>query len=409
MSTPSTPSTPDASAIDRRDADDFDPRADEDFASAHALYTEMRQRCPVARSQQWGGFWALTRHADVSAVLTDARFTTSVQNVVPKFAFTGRRPPLHLDPPEHTAYREVINRFFTRSKMARLEPLVRRDTVALLQPLIEAGETDIALDFAHRIPAYVFAEFFNLPRELAMTIREVTKIYVAAIMDVDNEVVKQYSLRLYDIARSVIAQREADPMDPELDLTTALLAARPGGQPLPPEMVLGCVRQLLVTGMVAPAVFIGTMFAHLAGDPALHRQLRADPALIPAALEEYLRLYTPYRGMSRTPKEAVEIGGQRIEVDEPVALVYASANRDEAVFPDGDRFILNRPNIGQHIAFGRGIHQCAGIPLARLMLGVALQEFVQRAEWCELAGPVKMARWAEWGTTSVPLRVRAAS
>jgi cytochrome P450 len=394
--------------LDRRDADDFDPRAEEDFASAHALYTGLRQRCPVARSQQWGGFWALTRHADVSAVLTDPRFTTSVQNVVPKFAFTGRRPPLHLDPPEHTAYRDVINRFFTKSKMARLEPLIRRDTVALLQPLFDSGQTDIALDFAHRIPAYVFAEFFNLPRELAMTIREVTKIYVAAIMDVDNEVVKQYSMRLYDIARSVIAQREAEPMDADEDLTTALLAARPGGEPLPPEMVLGCVRQLLVTGMVAPAVFIGTMFAHLAGDPALHRQLRAEPALIPAALEEYLRLFTPYRGMSRTPKEEVSIHGQAIRIDEPVALVYASANRDEAVFPNGDQFILNRPNIAQHIAFGRGIHQCAGIPLARLMLGIALEEFVLRAESCELAGPVKMARWAEWGTTSVPLRVKAA-
>jgi cytochrome P450 len=401
-------STESTDGVDRRAAHDFDPRAEEDFSSAHAIYADLRQRCPVARSQQWGGFWALTRHADVSALLSDPRYTTSVQNVVPKFAFTGRRPPLHLDPPEHTDYREVINRFFSKPKMARLEPLIRRDTVALLQPLIDSGETDIALDFAHRIPAYVFAEFFNLPRELAMTIREVTKIYVAAIMDVDDEVVKQYSLRLYDIARSVIAQREAEPMDPAEDLTTALLAARPNGQPLPPEMVLGCVRQLLVTGMVAPAVFIGTMFAHLAGDPALHQQLRADPSLIPAALEEYLRLFTPYRGMSRTAKEDVVLHGQTIRTGEPIALIYASANRDESVFPDGDRFILNRPNINKHIAFGRGIHQCAGIPLARLMLGIALEEFVMRAEHCELAGPVKMARWAEWGTTSVPLRVRAA-
>jgi cytochrome P450 len=391
-------------AEDRRAAHDFDPHAAEDFDSAHQVYADLRQHCPVARSQKWGGFWALTRHEDVVAVLTDARFTTSVQNVVPKFAFTGRRPPLHLDPPEHTIYRNIINRFFTKPKMERLAPLIRRDAVAVLQPLIEQGTCDIAADFAHRYPAFVFAEFFHLSKELALTIREVTKIYVAAIMDVDDETVKQYSRRLYDIAREVIALRQATPMDPEEDLTTALLAARPDGQPLPEEMVLGCVRQLLVTGMVAPAVFIGTMFAHLSRNPELHQRLRADPALMPDALEEYLRLFTPYRGMSRTPREDVVIRGQSIRTDEPVALVYASANRDESIFPDGDQFILGRPNIRQHIAFGKGPHQCAGTPLARLMLMTALEEFVQRAEHVEPAGPVRMARWAEWGTTSVPLR-----
>ena len=194
---------------DRRMADDFDPRAPETFTSAHAIYRDLRERCPVAHSTVWNGFWALLRYQDVVEVLTDKRFTTSVQNVVPKFAFTGRRPPLHLDPPEHTAYRQVINRFFTRARMDRLEPTIRRDTGALLQPLIDAGCGDIAADFAHRIPAYVFADFFNLPRELALTIREITRIYVAAIMDVDDERVKAYSLRLYDIARRVIAERQA--------------------------------------------------------------------------------------------------------------------------------------------------------------------------------------------------------
>ena len=173
-------------------------------------------------------------------------------------------------------------------------------------------------------------------------------------------------------------------------------------------MVLGCVRQLLVTGMVAPAVFIGSMAAHLARHAELQDRLRADPALIPAALEEYLRLYTPYRGMARTAKQDVVIRGQPIRKDEPIALVYASANRDESVFPHPDSFVLHRPNIDRHIAFGRGPHQCAGTPLARMMFRVVLEELLARTRRFDLAGGIRMARWAEWGTTSVPLRFEAA-
>ena len=113
---------------------------------------------------------------------------------------------------------------------------------------------------------------------------------------------------------------------------------------------------------------------HLAQHPELERQLREEPDLIPAAVEEYLRLFTPYRGFARTAKHDVEFGGRIILKDEPIALVYASANRDEAVFENPDEFILNRPNIDKHIAFGLGPHRCAGAPLGRMMLRVTLEE-----------------------------------
>jgi cytochrome P450 len=106
--------------------------------------------------------------------------------------------------------------------------------------------------------------------------------------------------------------------------------------------------------MVAPMVMIGNICVHLSRDAALQQQLRADPSLIPAAIEEFLRLYTPYRGFARTAVCDVEMGGRTIPANEAIALVYASANRDEEVFPQGDTFILDRPNIAQHLAFGRG-------------------------------------------------------
>jgi cytochrome P450 len=127
--------------------------------------------------------------------------------------------------------------------------------------------------------------------------------------------------------------------------------------------------------------------------------------MIPAAVDEYLRLLTPYRGFARTATRDVEIGGRLIRKDEAVAVVYASANRDESVFPDPDRFILHRPNIGRHVAFGVGPHRCAGAPLATLMLQITLRELLARTSAIDLAGDVTMTGWPEWGTLSVPVRL----
>ena len=388
---------------------DLDPLTPETFTSAHEELRELRGRCPVAHSESFDGFWALLRHADVVDVLTQPdTFVTSVQNVVPKVAFTGRRPPLHLDPPEHTPYRQVINRFFTPARTSRMEPAVRRIAGDLLAPFIGQGGGDLCDAFTHRYPGHVFAEFFNLPADLGMEIREVTAIYNRALQEARDELVKSTSLELYSIAQRIIAMRKEDPLPEDEDLTSALLAKRWQGQPLPDDLVLGTIRQMIVVGMIAPSVFIGTMAVHLAKHPDLQQQLRDEPELIPAAIEEYLRLYTPYRGFARTANRDVEIGGRHIEADEPIALVYASANRDEAVFAEPDRFILNRPNIDRHIAFGLGPHRCAGESLARLMLQVTLEELLSRTSSMELDGELEMTRWPEWGTLSVPMRVSAA-
>src|SRR6187551_3882500 len=123
---------------------DFDPLAPETFDSPYEEYRRLRESCPVAHSDAWGGFWALTKHDDVVAAASDYRtFITSVQNVIPKVAFTGRRPPLHLDPPDHTPYRAALNPLLSERRVAHLEPAIRRFTVDLLDPLIARGTADI--------------------------------------------------------------------------------------------------------------------------------------------------------------------------------------------------------------------------------------------------------------------------
>lgn len=399
-------SSNDSTTRDPRLTDDFDPLAEETFDSSHEIYKDMRSGCPVAHSNEWNGFWALMRYKDVVHVLKNHKtFITSVQNVVPKVAFTGRRPPLHLDPPEHTPYRQALNPFFTKQKMQEFLPALRRVTVELLDPYIAAGGGDVCEAFTHKYPGYLFAEFFGLSTELSMRIKETTCIYDKALQEANDELVKETSLQLYEIARDIIADRKVSPRNPKDDITSALLNKTWEGDLLPEEMVLGTIRQMIVVGMIAPSVFIGTMLHHLAKNPELQDQLRNDENLLEPAIEEYLRLYTPYRGFARTANEDVTLNGRLIKKDEPIALVYASANRDETVFPDGETFILNRPNIKDHVAFGLGPHRCAGEPLARMMLQVTLQEFLQRSQHIELAGEVKMTRWPEWGTLAVPLKI----
>jgi len=384
---------------------DFDPLLPETFDSAQAVYRDLRDRCPVAHSEAWGGFWALMKHADVAAAAADSTtFITSKQNVVPAVAFTGRRPPLHLDPPEHTPYRRALSPLLTERKVAPLEPVIREICVSLLDAMAAKGGGDICEEFSARMPIRVFATWMNLPQEQIDSLAEVGRRYNIAVQSNDMVATKETSLLLYEMARKLVADRKASPLDPADDATSALLATRVDGEPLPDEMIVGTIRQVLVVGIIAPTVMIGSIAVHLSRDQDLQAKLRAEPALIPAAVDEFLRLYTPYRGFARTATRDVELHGRVIPEGEPIALVYASANRDESVFEDAESFRIDRPNMKDSLHFGRGTHMCVGAALARLELVVALEEMMARLPQFDLAGEVVPTRFPEIGALSVPLK-----
>ena len=390
---------------------DFDPLAPETFDSPYDVYRDLRQRCPVAHSQAWNGFWALMEYDDVLAALQQSdTYITSVQNVVPKLAFTGRRPPLHLDPPEHTPYRRALNPLFRAQRMQALEPVIRGHAVTLLQPLVDRGAADICEEFTSHLSIYVFASWMNMPEHMLADLRSIGRAYNIAVQSFEGELVKETSLKLYAIAREVIRLRRLQPLDPRDDPASALLVARDDeGQLLPEEMILGTIRQVLVVGIIAPSVIIGSICVHLSRDQQLQQHLREHPDRIPAALEEFLRLYTPYRGFARTATKDVTVQGTVIPAGEPIALVYASANRDEKIFEEAGSFRLDRPNIHRHLAFGMGPHRCAGMPLARAELRIALEEILARTEQFELNGEVKVTRFPEIGALNVPLTFRRSS
>lgn len=389
---------------------DFDPLQPETFDSPNAIYAELRSRCPVAHSDAWGGFWALMKHDDVSAAAADWQtYITSKQNVVPKVAFTGRRPPLHLDPPEHTPYRRALAPLLTERKVARLEPVVRKICRDLLTAMRERGGGDVVADFSAHMPIAVFANWMNLPPDAVEELTRVGQRYNIAVQSNDMDSTKESSLVLYDMARGIVADRRANPMPVDEDATSALLAVRVDGEPLPEELIVGTIRQVLVVGIIAPSVMIGSIAVHLGRDRALQDRLRSDPGLVPAAIEEFMRLYTPYRGFARTAVQDVTVRGRTIPAGEPIALVYASANRDEDVFEAPDEFRIDRPNMKDSVAFGRGPHMCVGAALARLELQVALEELLAIAPRFALAGEPKPTRFPEIGALSVPVTFEEAA
>ena len=366
----------------------------------------MRQTCPVAHTESLGGFWALTRYEDVKRAASDSSvFITSKQNVVPKIAYTGRRPPLHLDPPEHTPYRRALNPLLSKERAESFSDITRSISRDLLAPMVAKGGGDICTEFSSYLPVSVFGEWMRMPDDWLPILHDRGRAFVLAVHTNDPDQMKETSLSLYELARSMIALRREDPQDPAIDPVSALLAVRQDGEPLPENLVVGTVRQVLLVGIVAPMVMIGSICVHLCRHPDLQSRLRENPGLMGKAVEEFLRLYTPYRGFARTAVQDVEMSGTTIPAGDAIALLYCSANRDESVFPDADRFVLDRPNIDDHLAFGRGPHNCPGIHFGRMELRVAMQEILAATPGgFELDGDITTTRWPEIGALGVPLR-----
>ena len=157
--------------------------------------------------------------------------------------------------------------------------------------------------------------------------------------------------------------------------------------------------------MVAPPILFGDIAAHLARDKTLQAQLRENPHLIPAAVEEFVRLYVPYRGFSRTVSSPVELHGRRIDENVPISMTYAAANRDPAIFPNPHEFILERENVSKHLGFGRGRHRCAGMPLARMALQVGLKVMLGNCKDWDLDGDLQYGKMPEMGIISCPIRI----
>jgi cytochrome P450 len=345
-----------------------------------------------------GGFWAVLGHdALVEAALDTERFS----NVVP--LFETRRPPLECDPPEHRFYRRLLNPFFSRDRMADLEPDVRRYAIEMLDPLV--GRTaDFARELALPFPTRVLCRLLAAPDEDWHVINDwgnrVDAIGGQSAPGSQErfEVGKEIHPYMLDLIRA----RRADPGD---DIVSGLIHGDPDLPALDDDALLGIVMMLLSAGHNTTASAIGNLVLRLARDPELQRRLREDPSLIPAAVEESVRLDAPQQAMRRVATRDTELDGCPIAEGDWVWLVFGAADVDPAAFDRPTEFDLDRtPN--RHVGFGRGIHLCVGAPLARLQVRVVIEELLARTSSVSVAGPIRRAAWPRLGLVSLPLDLR---
>jgi cytochrome P450 len=392
-------------------AEDFDHTDPEWVSDPYPIWDELRERCPVAHTERYGGTWLPVRHDDVAAIAYDTEHFTSRSVVVSAIrpdesdlpAPIGVAPPITSDPPFHQDARRLLLPAFGPKAVAGYEQYTREMCRELLDAVDGQDQVDAAIDYAQHIPVRLISKMLGFPDSDADVLRGFVHVVLEAVnltAEERDNMFERSGLDEYLDAR--IAEHIAEPRD---DLTTYLLEAELDGNRLHPDHVRGTMVLLMVAGIDTTWSAIGSSLWHLAQHPEDRRRLVADPDLMITALEELLRVYAPVT-MARLVAEDFTFEGCPFKEGEWVLLPFPAANRDPEVFPDADRVVLDRAE-NRHAAFGLGIHRCLGSNLARLELRVALEEWLARFPEFELADPdaVTWSKGQVRGPRSIPVRV----
>jgi cytochrome P450 len=388
-------------------ATDFDHTDDVWADNPYPIWDELRETCPVAHSDRYGGVWLPTRHEDVAAIAYDTERFSSRSVIVSEFrpphalAPAGIAPPISSDPPYHHDARRMLLPIFSPQEIAKLEPSTRDYCDELLDAQTGKDIVDAAADYAQHIPVRVIANMLGLPEEDADVFRSfVTHVLEGVALPFEQRA--EGMMALFGYLEHHIKDHVANPRD---DLISFLLDSELEGKKLDLFQVGRTIGLLLIAGIDTTWSAIGASLWHLAKTPADRKRLIAEPDLMPTAMEELLRAYAPVT-MARLVKQDIDFNGCPMKAENFVLLSFPSANRDPEVFDRPNDVILDRePN--RHAAFGLGVHRCAGSHLARMELRVALEAWLERYPVFELADP-DAVRWSGGqvrGPRVLPVRV----
>jgi cytochrome P450 len=303
----------------------------------------------------------------------------------------------------HTRYRRLVSKAFSPRSIAAFEPMVRTITTRLIDSWIDRARIEFVEDFAVPLPVEVIARALNVPEDRLEDFRrwsDATVLTFGATPTIDERIAAIHTV--HELQRFFLAAIDDRRRQPQDDLLTSLLEARidddvdaelDDKRPLAENEIVSLVQELLVGGNETTTKLVAEMVRLLAGNPERWEEIRRDPEVIPAVVEESLRLASPAQAMWRLATADTELGGVPIPAGSRVVLSYASANRDEAVFADPDRFDVARdPN--DHLAFGIGEHFCLGASLARMQLRCILREVATRLPDLALAGTASIQNGA---------------
>ncbi len=380
------------------DYDIFDP---EYVKNPYPVWDDLRQRCPMAHTERWGGSWMPTRYADLFDIAQDIRHFSSADILVAPVGpppgeeqdaesdpFYGvAAPPITSDPPEHTWARRLLLPPFSIRSIERWEPETRELCRSLIDRFIDKGRADAAADYAQQIPPRVIASMLGIPKEMADTFSQ----WVRELLEfglTNPEMGANARMQTLTFLWQCITERKQQPRD---DLISYLVQAEVDGKPVPDQHVLGTCFLILIAGIDTTWSSIGSALWHLAQHPEDRARLVAEPELMPVAVEELLRAYSPVT-MARQVAAGVEYAGCKMSAGDRVLMSFPAANRDPEKFADPEKVMIDRAE-NPHIAFGVGIHRCAGSNLARMEMRVSLQEWLARVPEFRLEDPAAVT-WA---------------
>jgi cytochrome P450 len=403
-------------------ATDYDIFDAEYVADPTAIWDELRERCPMAHTDRWGGSWLPTRYDDVYAIAHDTERFPSGNGiaVVPMIpppgadnadasdsadarppALASGVPPISADAPLHTWTRRLILPTMSNARVAEYEVFTRDLCHKLVGEIVERGEGDAAVGYAQQIPVRVIGHILGVPEEMAGTFTEWVRDVLEFAYDADRR--RRGIVGILEYLNEAVAEREANPRD---DFISELLQSEHDGEPITREVVMGMCALLLIAGIDTTWSSIGSAMSHLATHADDRRRLATEPELMPTAIEELLRAYAPVT-MARRVTVDTEYEGCPIKAGERVLMNFPGANRDPEVFPDADKVILDRQQ-NRHLAFGAGIHRCAGSNLARMELRVAIEEWLKQIPEFEISDPdgVTWAGGQVRGPRTLPIVIR---
>ncbi|KAB2912251.1 MAG: cytochrome P450 [Hyphomicrobiaceae bacterium] len=381
------------------DFDHLDPRWIND---PYLIWDEMRQKCPVAHTDRFMGVYFPSRYDDVRAIAYDPEHFSSRKVVVretPPPANNGA-PPITSDPPRHRLARMVLLPPFTPQAIDKLVPKARTICNELIDAFIGKATCDGAVDYAQHIPVRMIAHMLGVPAGDGDRFRA----WIKAVLEdgiTDETALLRGVGEIREYFTAHLMERRKNPGD---DLISYLSQQRyPDGRFFTDNHVLGTVQLLLVAGIDTTWSGIGSCIWHLATTPGDRRRLVVEPGLMPLAIEEFLRAFSPVT-MAREVVTDTSINGCTFKAGQMVLLSFPAANRDPEMFPDADKVIIDRKE-NRHAAFGLGIHRCVGSNLARMEMTVAVEELLKRIPEFSLAGDVKWSEGSVRGPRRLPLKL----
>jgi cytochrome P450 len=391
------------------DFDIFDPNLCVPDDTIQARIAEMAERGPLVFSTAHGGHWVVTHYQEVHDVLHDPKTFSSYPNSLVN-AGQGALLPLEADPPEHTAYRGVLQPLFSPQRMKELEPEIRAIVTELIDGFIEDGQAEFVSDFAHELPARVFLALMGLPYEDAPKFTEWSETILRGEPGGTAEESEAARTRvIQELAAyfgAVIAEHRGQTVEDDSDVVTVAVNTpiEIGGETrvLTDEELIQLFMLTLLGGLHTTQGSLGWGIMHMSGSPDARRRLIENPELLEDAVEEILRIEAaPFPGRRAT--RDVELGGVQIKKDDMLMLSLCGANRDAEQFPHPNEVSFDRkPN--RHLTFGGGRHRCIGSHLARRQLTIAFEEIHKRLPDYELAGKPQFHSSQTRGVLAMPIR-----